>query len=1451
MTPEGTTLEKRFATSPELRERLEQRLRRGLRRTEAASAVHAMPKGAGAQRIVPRPQGEPHPLSFAQQRLWFLEQLEPGTPLYNVPQALRLSGPLQLPCLERAFTEIIRRHEVLRTGIEKQAGEPVQIVRSARPFSLTVIDLQHRDDAERQAELNWRMTAEAQRPFDLARDFLMRATLFRLAPLEHVLLVTQHHIASDAWSMNLLFEELASFYNAELRASNRDSNLSEMRNSNLLPLPIQYGDFARWQRLTFDSQLSTFNAQLSYWREKLASAPALDLPTDRPRSTGTSFRGATRSTVIPSSLIREVQRLGQREGATLFMTLLAAFKLLLFRYSGQTDLLVGCPVAGRQRLETERLIGFFLNTLVLRSDLSGQPTTLELIRRVRDACIEGFAHQDLPFDKLVEDLQPERYVNRTPFFQVMFTLQTAENLRVGELKVAKDFDGLDSEPVEVDLGVSPFDLTLFTEETQQGLLASIEYKTDLFDAATIEGMLSAFGVILEGMTTDPSRSISEIPVLGGAEKNRILVEWNDTSADYPRQRQIHELIAEQAASAPEAPAVIFGQRQLTYAKLEKRASELAQRLRQAGLQPGMRAAICLDRSADMVVALLAVLKVGAAYMPLDLGEPRERLAFKVQDSGVAVVITHHDLHQTVREIVGDNGKTASLPVPCVLVLDRPESDRRFNSATVQRFDDLTSVAYIIYTSGSSGTPKGVLIHHQALVNHSFGFARRFEISSRDRILQFAPLSFDVSGEEIFPALLSGAAVVMRPDYLSFSVRDFHAFVEKEGITVLNLPTPYWAEWMREMESSKLQVPPSVRLVVVGTDTVAIDQFRLWRRLARKNIRWCNAYGATEATITSTIYEPSHNDYSQSSVPIGRPVANTQVFVLDAAQQPVPVGVHGELYIGGDQIALGYLNRPDLTAEKFVSSVPSLPSVRRLYRTGDLARWRADGNLEFLGRKDHQVKIRGFRVELGEIEAALLQYTDVKEAVVAARDDISGEKRLVAYVVPTKTVPQLPGKLVTFLKTKLPAYMIPSAVVELAAFPLLPSGKVDRKSLPPPPASRPDLQAAFVPAADGLQEQLVKIWCQVLGLPTVGIHDNFFDLGGHSMLAIKMAAEIEKFTGRNLPVVLLFQSPTIAELAAAMRREEQGSGSSSLLPIQPHGGKPPLFLVHGAGGGMLWGYGNLAKYLPQDQPVYVFNSRGMRGLDEFPAVEDIAAEYVKELVSFHRAPYYLGGYCFGGEIAFEMARQLTARGEEVAFLAMFNAMPPNSSFERIRLTPVFFARFAWNTMLWLNYFRTWNPELRRSFVKRKWNVLRKALTARFTRVDRGSQPVQAEDWIDVSEYPDYQRQLWDVHLTASRKYVPGPYDGQITVFRTRIHPFLCSFDPAFGWGEFARGGVSVRTVPGAHESILDEPYVRVLANELDQCLRECYSRRLAGQLSTVGSNPTLTCLVGMLQLALGL
>ncbi|MEH2308019.1 non-ribosomal peptide synthetase [Nostoc sp.] len=1058
------------------------------------------------------------PLSFAQQRLWFLNQLEPNSAFYNISHAIRLTGSFNVAALEQTLNEIVQRHEALRTSFITVEGQPTQVIDPTLSISFLMIDLREFSEAEREAEVLRLTTEEAQRPFNLAKAPLFRATLLQLSEVEQVVLFTMHHIISDDWSMKILIKEVAVLYQA--------FNLGQP--SPLLELPIQYADFAVWQQQWLQGE--ELQTQLSYWIQQLNVAPStIELPTDFPRPAIQNYQGVRQSIVLPKPLTQALKELSQQEGTTLFMTLLAAFKVLLYRYTQQHDILVGTPIANRNRSEIEGLIGFFVNTLVLRTDLGGNPSFRELLRRVRQVTLQAYAHQDLPFEYLVEKLQPERDLSYSPVFQVMFALQ---NIRKDELKLP----GVTLSSLQLEKQTAQFDLSVDFFETDSGLSGWFEYNTDLFDASTISRMVDHFCNLLSDIVANPEQHITELSLLTQAEQQQLLVKWNNTQTDYPGEYCIHQLFEAQVerclttshcVSTPDAIAVSFEEQHLTYRELNHRANQLAHYLQSLGVKPEVLVGICVERSLEMVIGILGILKAGGAYVPLDPSYPQERLALILNDVKPLVLLTQKHL---VTEL-----PTSAAQVVCLDEWDLYAQESQENPSSSVTAENL---AYVIYTSGSTGTPKGVLISHQALVNHSIAAARAYELQPEDRVLQFASVSFDVTAEELFPSWLSGSTVVIRPNQVLLFAH-FEKFLAQEKLTVLNLPTAYWHEWVSDLVQTAAPLPPTLRLVIVGTEQALPEKLALWHKLVSdrsksSRIRWLNAYGPTEATIGVTIFEPVKPvTYSENQrvycVPVGRPIANTQVYLLDKHLQLTPVGVPGELYIGGIGIARGYLNHPELTAEKFIPNPFGEKSGMRLYRTGDLARYLPNGDIELLGRIDDQVKIRGFRIELGEISAKLQQYNKVREAVVIAREDEHGDKHLVAYVSPqpqqTLTITELRG----FLQEKLPQYMMPSTFLILPTLPLLPNGKLDKRSLPAPEI-RPELEAAYVMPQTQMEQTIAGVWQKALNIDNIGIHDNFFELGGHSLLMVKVHSQLHEIFQTDLSMLDMFRYPTINSLA---------------------------------------------------------------------------------------------------------------------------------------------------------------------------------------------------------------------------------------------------------------------------------------------------------------------------------
>ncbi|MET0398426.1 MAG: amino acid adenylation domain-containing protein, partial [Longimicrobiaceae bacterium] len=1082
------------------------------RMAELAGRIEEL-RSAGAEVVGPierTPREGPLSLSFAQQRLWFIDQLEPGSAVYNVPFALRLRGRFDPAVLERAVTEIVRRHETLRTVFAVVDGEPVQVIREAAPVALPLTDLRSLPAESREAEVFRLAREEAVRPFDLAAGPLLRVSAVRLDAAEWGLLFTLHHIVSDGWSIGVLIREVSALYDA----------LAEGRESALPELAVQYADYAAWQRGWLAGE--KLEAELGYWRDRLAGTPPLlELPTDYPRSQARDSRGGSVRVGLSAEVSRGLRALSRREGATAFMTLLAAWQLLLSRYAGQEDVSVGTPIAGRTRLETEPLIGFFVNTLVLRTDLSGEPTFRELLARVRETTLGAYQHQEIPFERLVEELAPERSLAHTPLFQVMFVLQNNER---GELRMG----ALEMEPLSGgDAEIAKFDLMLALAEDERGFSGSLSFRSDLWERATLERMSGHFACLTEAVVTDPARPVTGVAFLGRQERAQVVERWNATAAPFADDLCVHQLFEAQADRIPAALAVVYAGGTLTYAQLDARANPLARFLRGRGVGPDTCVGLCLERGPEMMVALLGILKAGAAYVPLDPRYPAERLAYMLESSAAPVLLTQESL-------------AAQLPQSGAEVV-RVDADReRIGAESAERVDGggawPDSLAYVIYTSGSMGWPKGVAMPHRPLVNLLAWQMRDWRASAPAVTLQFTTISFDVSFQEIFSAWSTGGSVVLIGEETRYDPAAILETMEREGVERLFMPAVALQN-LAEVADAQGRAPTALREVVTAGEQLRVSApLRRWMGALEAPLY--NHYGPSETHVVTALALTGDPVEWPLLPGIGVPIANTRCFVLDGRGEPAPVGVPGELYLGGVSLARGYLGRPDLTAERFLPDPFLQTSGGRLYRTGDRARWLSDGTLEFLGRVDEQVKVRGFRVEPGEVEAALERHPGVREAVVVVREDAPGEKRLVGYVVPADGAEASSAELRAHLKASLPEYMVPGAFVVLERLPLTPSGKVARRTLPAPERlSAEDFVAPRTPA----EEVLAGIWGDVLRVERVGAEDDFFELGGHSLVATRVVSRVRQAFGVELPLRALFEAPTVAGLAGRIGLLQAGGG----------------------------------------------------------------------------------------------------------------------------------------------------------------------------------------------------------------------------------------------------------------------------------------------------------------------
>jgi amino acid adenylation domain-containing protein len=1369
------------------------------------------------------PERDRVPLSFAQERLWFLAQLEPDNPAHNRPFAVRLTGSLDVRALGRVLGEVLRRHEVLRATFSSENGRPVQAITPAEPLDLPVVDLGELSSTERKSQARRLAIEEAQRPFDLSQPPLLRATLLRLDSEEHILLLAIHHIAFDGWSASVLTREIAALYEA----------FSAGEPSPLPELPIQYADFAHWQREWLQGEV--LEAQLSYWGERLADAPPLlDLPTDRPRPAIQTYRGACESLTLPPYLVEPLRALSQREGVTLFMTLLGAFQVLLHRYTAQDDIVVGSPVAGRTRIETEGLIGFFINRLVLRTDLSGNPTFGELLGRVREVALGAYAHQDLSFMKLVEELQPERDLSWAPLFQVMFNF---ENI----LEKAFETRGLRIEEFEFDSGVAPFDLSLEIVERGEGLLCLLKYNTDLFDAATGARMLRHYQTLLECIVLDPGQRIGALPLLTAAERRDLLRQGNRVCPDHPfvefAEADLASLLIgrfeQQVERYPHNVAVKTSQYTWTYETLSNAANQITHTLLEWLDGDAQVVALLLEHDAPMIAAVLGVLKAGRAYVPIDPIHPRARIDFTLDDVRAEAIVCDGANAALAREVARDQ-----LPVLNVDDLDGAQI-----AGNVHCEVPSDAMAYIIYTSGSTGRPKGVVQSQENVLRHIRNYTNALHISADDRLTFLSSYTIDAAVMDTFGALLNGAGAYLY-DVRAKGLERLGDWLQ-EQITIYHSTPTLYRHFMSTLTGG--EDFPAIRLVVLGGEEAVKHDVELYKAHFAPDCIMVNGFGLTESTLALQYFIDKETPIKHNSVPIGYPVGDTEVALLNEAGEAVGIYEVGEIVLKSPQVALGYWRRPDATDTTFQPD----PEVagRRVYRTGDLGRYLSDGSIEYIGRRDHQVKLRGFRIELGEIEAVLRGHPAVRETVVVAKEDSPGDpstspfdaaqgglrtgKRLVAYVVPNQgTVPTV-SELRQFLREKLPEYMVPAALVMLEALPLTPSGKVDRRALPAPDLGRPVQEMAFVAPQGVLEFRLVQIWEQALDIHPIGVHDNFFDLGGHSLLAVRLFDEIEKESGKRLPLAALFRAPTVRQLADVLRWKGAPGLWSPLVPIQPAGSNPPFFCVHPVSGDVLC-FADLARHLGPEQPFYALQARGLDGITPpQDRVEDMAALYVEAIQTVQsEGPYFLGGYCTGGLIAFEMAQQLQAQGHRVAFLVLFQTgIPPKGM--RKTTPPAAGARIYRDRVQRL-WFR-----VKRKLVRTRRRVrgaLRRAVKGIRTRVRRqagdttwragkrshgpapdGTSPIsQARRAGQESLTMLIQRAITNATLRARRSYVPRAYQGKITLFRGARHGAAL---PARSraWGELATGGLEAHLIPGDHLTMMREPHVRVFAEKLRDCL----------------------------------
>lgn len=1185
---------------------------------------------APVRTIGPRENGKPVPLSFAQELLYRLERANPGF-AYNVPRAIRLSGILDENALQRALNTLAERHEALRTTFDLVGDEPAQIVNEPAPVTITHIDVGHVPVDEREKAARAHMRSLARTVFDLSVDRQLRAWLIRLADDDNVLFLLSHHVSSDGWSGNIIMRELTALYDA----------YKENRTPALPPVSLHFGDFAAWQRKTLAGD--RLDSLLQFWRDTLADLPpVLNFPTDRARAAVPGFEGALRAHKLPLPLLESLREFAKREGATPFMVLLSTLYLLIHRYSGDEEMAVGTPIAGRSYPELEGVVGFFSNTLLIRGSLAGNPTFRELLARVRASALAAFDHQDIP----LETLLMSRGRNDGPLATMpQFVLSTEDPNRE-----KLNLSGTKATGMREAFGATKFDFLLSAAERPDGLQLASEYRVDLFDASTIDRILQHFGTLLEGALANPDAPVASLPILTERERQQVFVEWNDSNASYPENATIHSLIEAQVRRRPDAVALEFNDTRITYRELDERASRIAWNLIDAGAKPDDRIALCLERTPDMVACILGVLKAGAAYLPIDPAYPDDRIEFTVQDAGARLLIVDATNRDRLEVLSGEarilNVHEADNVAP------HADAAKRNIAPTVEITPD--NMAYVIYTSGSTGRPKGVMVEHRNVTRLLYNDRNLFDFNEQDVWTVFHSFSFDFSVWEMYGALMFGGRAVIVPRVVAQSPADFLTLLESSGTTVLNQVPSAFYSLMDQAVARKPNL--KVRYVIFGGEALKPALLRPWRNTWPAT-RLINMFGITETTVHVTFKEIGDAEIDAGLSNIGRPIPTLTTYILDQHMQPVPIGVAGEICVGGLGVARGYLNRPELSAERFVRD--PFRAGGRLYKSGDLGRLLPNGEIEYLGRRDHQVKLRGHRIELGEIEAALVQHEGVSEAVAMVREDTPGDQRLVAYIVAAHVPAPTVGDLRDWVRLTLPEVMVPAFIVFVDRIPLTSNGKADRKALPVPHGGVSNRK--YVSPRSTIEHELAQIWERLLdtGRP-VGVFDDFFEIGGHSMLAIRMLAEVERMRGQRVSLAWLFEASTIACLATKLNEQLQALEEPPVVVLQAKGTDTPVAFVHGDWTGGGWYSRRLAPLVAPDSPFYVLPTIGDNN-DEVPwTIERMATRHVAELRHHQpHGPYRVVGFCVGGIVAYEMARQLQNAGEKVERLVLIDSSPVNA------------------------------------------------------------------------------------------------------------------------------------------------------------------------------------------------
>ncbi|MEM7591063.1 MAG: alpha/beta fold hydrolase [Cyanobacteria bacterium P01_A01_bin.83] len=1396
------------------------------------------------------PRIEHLPLSLSQETLWLQHQLEPQNPINNMPYVYRFQGKLDLGLLEQSQNEIIRRHEILRSTFPVVDGKPVQKIAPALTLPISMIDLQQIAPSAIEAEARLVANRESRIPFDLTTGALLRITLLQLQENDFIAIINIHRIACDGTSAGILFRELIDVYRAFV--AGKPSPLSE--------LPIQYVDFASWERRQHDE--TSLKSELACWKKQLGTNISnLNLPTDYLRPPRTTFKGARQYVMLPTQLNLALNNLSRESDSTLFMVLIAALNVLLYRYTDSDDVTINYSHSGRTQVELERLIGYFTKTLPVRTHFPQQISFRDLLAEIRKSVLWANEHYNIPFGELIQEFKS--FPERSPLLQVLFALNppwkgenSLSSIELDELTITSLFG-------YVYMGQTKFDLSLVMRETDLGLRTVLEYNQEIFAESTIVRMLEHWQILLESIAANPDLPIAKLPLLTLREQ-KLLQEFNSASNVTPDKKAVHRVFEELVRQHPQVMAISSDREQLTYQELNQRANQLAHYLQSLDFKSGSYVGIYFPRSSEAIISFLGVLKAGGICVPLNPQESAEELAQILENTSLTIILTQEDLPSEI-----------SVATSCK-VIDWHDAQELISE---QSKDDLAveiqpdSLAYVLYEPRQDRQLLGVKLPHQAIAQN-FQDAPYLNCQLGTQMLQFSPYDSNLALLEIWGTLLNGSSLIILPSIIKGS-ETLADFIRQSDIFCLLLPARLF-NCLAYQHPGSLQSIEQILIVGEGLSKSIVKQF-----LQQENAAQLIYLYTLAENTAATAYAPLVED---SNFSLGKPVSNTTIHVLDRHLNPVPMGVVGNLYIGGDNLASGYSNKQKLTEQYFISNHFSQKSQARLFKTRDLARFCSDGTLEFRGPIDNQVKIRGFRIELGEIETVLTQHPDISETVVIVREDIPGDKRLIAYVVPRQEQPHS-SNLRSFLKELLPNYMVPSAFVFLNTMPLTPNGKIDRRALPVPDHSNQETSNTFVVPQDKLESHLIQIWSQVLNIKPIGVRDNFFELGGNSLQAVSLFAQIEKQFGKKLPLATLFQSGTVAEIAQIIRQEKWLAPWSSLVPIQPNGSKPPLFYIHGGGGNLLV-YRDLAYSLGLDQPVYGLQPRGLDGTyAPFNQIEDMAAYYLAQIRKLQPSgPYFLAGLSSGGATAWEIAQILQSQGEKVALLALFDTYGPNcrqllpplprllsvfksiisNLLNRLILLPrklVFKLKHLktkqTSTKVLENLGiikkvlsedqkinrekmqRNFNVRLAKyksntsniSFWERWINSLAIFLLKHFARGYYTNAFVGglANSYItdDMSEIPEALQQVQKANIEANRNYTPCVYSGKVTLFQASERPPGFYFDPQLGWGDLAAGGMEVYEIPGNHTSIMKSP---ILAEKLGVCLDKAQVNREQSKLA---------------------